>query len=152
MRNLLSHVPKNAQDMVASLVWSVFAQPDAAAVRQQYSRVIAQLRSIKMDKAASLLVDCEPDLLAFASFPKSHWRQIWSNNPQERLNKEIRLRADVVGIFPNREAIIQLVGALLAEQHDEWQICRRYMASDTSVLMPIDTPLISGQMDKVQGI
>lgn len=152
MRNLLSHVPKNGQDMVATLVRSVFAQPDADAVRQQYGRVIQQLKAIKMDKAAALLIDCENDLLAFASFPKTHWKQIWSNNPQERLNREIRRRTDVVGIFPNREAIIRLVGALLAEQHDEWQICRRYMRFEKGVPLPIDTPLLAGQVDEEKAI
>lgn len=148
MRNLLSYVPKNAQDMVARLVRSVFAQPDAAAVKQQYARVIAQLKAIKMDKAAVLLADCENDLLAFASFPKAHWKQICSNNPQERLNKEIRRRTDVVGIFPNRDAIIRLVGALLAEQHDERQICRRYMAFEQPTCLPIDTNVIAGQVEE----
>jgi transposase-like protein len=137
-RNVLTHVPKNAQDMVATLVRSVFAQPDAKAVKAQYQRVIEQLEQVGLKKAAAILEDAENDLLAFCAFPKTHWRQIWSNNPQERLNKEIRRRTDVVGIFPNRESVIRLVGAVLAEQHDEWQVSRCYMTFSKDAVAPLD--------------
>jgi putative transposase len=127
MKNLLSYVPKHAQEMVATLVRSVFAQPDTEAVRQQFDRVVGQLRTTRFGKSADFLEACKEDLLAFGAFPKTHWRQLWSNNPQERLNREIRRRTDVVGIFPHRESLLRLVGAVLAEQHDEWQVSRCYM-------------------------
>jgi putative transposase len=115
--------------MVATLVRTIFAQPDRASVWAQHARVVEQLAG-QFPAAADHLADAAPDVLAFTGFPKEHWRQIWSNNPQERLNKELRRRTDVVGIFPNREAVIRLVGAVLAEQHDEWAVARRYMAAE----------------------
>jgi transposase-like protein len=126
MRNVLTKVPKGAQDLVATLIRSVFAQPARDEVWAQLERVIEQLR-MRFPKAAEALEEAAEDILAFSGFPKTTWRQIWSNNPQERLNREIRRRTDVVGIFPNRAAIIRLVGAVLAEQTDEWAVTRRYM-------------------------
>jgi transposase-like protein len=130
MRNLLTRVPKAAQGMVATLVRTIFAQPDKVSTLAQHARVVEQLTE-RFPTVADMLVDVGPDLLAYASFPKEHWRQIWSNNPAERLNREIRRRTDVVGIFPNRQAIIRLVGAVLAEQHDEWAVARRYMSPES---------------------
>jgi transposase-like protein len=129
-QNILGQVPKAAHLAVSSLFRSVYAQPDAASVRAQFDVVVDNLEK-RFPKAARLLLDSREELLAFATFPKEHWRQIWSNNPQERLNREIRRRTDVVGIFPNRDAIIRLVGALLAEQNDEWAIARRYFSLDS---------------------
>lgn len=129
MRNLLGKVPKSVQSMVSGLVRSVFSQPDADTTHAQYDRVIEQLEGHYPD-AANLLIDARDELLAFTTFPKEHWRQIWSNNPLERQNKEIKRRTNVVGIFPNRTAITRLVGALLAEQNDEWATSRRYMKPD----------------------
>jgi len=130
MRNLLTRVPKKAQEPVAALVRSIFAQADAEETHAQHGRVIEQLAE-RFPEAAELLTAAEAEILAFADFPKAHWRQIWSNNPQERLNREIRRRTDVVGIFPNRAAILRLVGAVLVEQDEEWAVSRRYMSLET---------------------
>jgi transposase-like protein len=126
MRNLLTRVPKSAQGMVASLVRGIFSQPDEKSTWSAHSSVVQQLEK-KFPEAAKLLDAAAGELLAFTAFPKAHWKQIWSNNPQERLNKELRRRSDVVGIFPNRPAIVRLLGAVLAEQHDEWAVIRRYL-------------------------
>jgi transposase-like protein len=130
MRNLQTRIPKSAQAMVATLVRTIFAQPDAESVWAQHTRVVEQLTE-RFPAAAEFLADAAGDVLAFTGFPKEHWRQVWSNNPQERLNKELRRRTDVVGIFPNRDAVIRLVGSVLAEQHDEWAVVRRYMSSES---------------------
>lgn len=127
MRNLLSKAPKASQEVVATLVRSIFAQPNAQEVWGQHARVVEHLAT-RLPDVAEMLRDAAEDILAFSAFPKRGWRQIWSNNPQERLNREIRRRTDVVGIFPNRAAIVRLVGAVLAEQNDEWEIARRYMS------------------------
>jgi len=128
--NLLTRVPKAAQPFVATLVRSIFAQPAREEVEAQHARVLEQLTE-RFPAAAELLEIAREDILAFRSLPFEHWRQIWSNNPQERLNREIRRRTDVVGIFPNRDAVIRLVGAVLSEQHDEWAVARRYMGVES---------------------
>jgi|GraSoi013_1_40cm_4_1032424.scaffolds.fasta_scaffold39988_1 putative transposase len=130
VRNLLTRVPKSAQTLAATLVRSIFAQPDLEAVWAQHARIVEQLQE-RFSDAASLLAEAGSDVLAFATFPREHWRQIWSNNPQERLNREVRRRTDVVGIFPDRAAIVRLVGAVLAEQHDEWLVARRYLSAES---------------------
>jgi putative transposase len=130
LRNLLTCVPKSAGPFVATLVRSIFAQPDADAVHTQLDRVLEQLAD-RFPAAAEMLQDAGPDILAFTGFPQPNWRQIWSNNPQERLNKEIRRRTDVVGIFPDRDSVIRLVGMVLCEQHDEWAVVRRYMSTES---------------------
>jgi len=140
MRNALCLVPKGTQQMVAATIRTVFVQPDAATAREQWRRVADQLRA-RFPRVAQLLDDAEDEVLAYLAFPQEHWRQIWSNNPQERLNKEVKRRTDVVGIFPNDRAVIRLVGAILAEQNDEWQIARRYFSAES--LAKLSPPMIS---------
>ena len=130
VRNALALVPKTAAQMVAATIRTVFVQPDAAAAREQWRRVTESFQS-RFPRLAGLLDAAEADVLAYLSFPPEHWRQIWSNNPLERLNKEVKRRTDVVGIFPNTAAVVRLVGAVLAEQHDEWQVSRRYFSAES---------------------
>ena len=126
MTNLLTRVPRRVQPWVTTMVRTIYQQPSPDEVHAQLDRVIDQLGD-RFPQVASLLDEAGPDILAFSSFPAPHWKKVWSNNPQERLNKEIRRRTDVVGIFPNRSAVRRLVGAVLAEQHDEWAVGRRYL-------------------------
>ena len=113
--------------MVAAAIRTIFAQPDAAHVREQLG-VIAGMLGRQSVKVETMLRDAAEDLLAFTGFPPAHWRKIWSTNPLERLNKEVKRRTDVVGVFPNPEALLRLAGAVLVEAHDEWQATdRRYV-------------------------
>ena len=132
MANLLSRVPKRSQPGVAAMVRTIYQQLSPEEVHAQADRVVAQLRD-HFPQASQMLEDAIPDILAFTTFPVSHWQKLWSNNPLERLNKEIRRRTDVVGIFPNRAATRRLVGAVLAEQHDEWAEGRRYLTISNDI-------------------
>jgi putative transposase len=127
--NLMAVTPKSAWGGVRALLHSVYDQPDADSVRAQFDRILDSLGE-KLPQVSAHLDAARADILAFTAFPKEVWRQVWSNNPQERLNREIRRRTDVVGIFPARDALIRLVGAVLAEQHDEWTEMRRYIGVD----------------------
>ena len=127
LRNLLSTVPRSAQDAVSAVVRNVFRQSDHEAAKQAVSQALGALE-LKYPKAAELLCEAEDDVLAYMSFPQAHWRQIRSTNPLERLNKEIRRRTNVVGIFPNEPSVLRLVGMLLVEQNDEWAVGRRYFS------------------------
>jgi putative transposase len=127
--NLMAVTPKSARGGVKALLRSVYDQPGADAVRAQFDRILDSLGD-KLPQVAAHLDGARDDILAFAAFPREVWRQVWSDNPQERLNREIRRRTDVVGIFPARDALIRLVGAVLAEQHDEWTEMRRYTGLD----------------------
>jgi len=124
--NLMSKTPKASWPLVKAMVHSVYGQDDAAMVRAQFDLAVETLEA-KLPEVAGYLEAAREDILAFAAYPKTIWRQIWSNNPNERLNKEIRRRTDVVGIFPDRPSAIRLIGAVLAEQHDEWADQRRYL-------------------------
>jgi putative transposase len=127
MRNALSLVPKTAQQMVGATIRTVFAQPDSESARQQWRRISEGFRS-RFARLTELMEEAEEDVLAYAAFPAEHWQKIWSNNPLERVNKEIKRRTNVVGIFPNEAAVIRLVGSVLSEQHDEWQVSKRYFS------------------------
>ncbi|WP_226761875.1 transposase, partial [Arthrobacter sp. SO3] len=132
MRNVLSTVPKGSQDMVASIIRTAFAQPDAGHVNTQFDEVTRMLLK-SHPKVAAMLGDARDDVLAFTGFPARHWRQIWSTNPMERVNKEIKRRTDVVGVFPNPAALLRLAGAVLVEQHDEWEAGDRRYLSEASM-------------------
>jgi transposase-like protein len=127
--NLMSVTPKSAWPGVKAMLHSVYDQPDPASVHAQYDKMLDTLAD-SLPAVAEHLDAARADILAFTAFPKELWRQVWSNNPNERLNKEIRRRTDVVGIFPDRDAVTRLVGAVLAEQHDEWVEGRRYLGLD----------------------
>ncbi len=151
--NLMAATPKTSWPWVRALLHSVYDQPDAASVSAQFDRVLEALAD-KLPRVAEHLDDARADVLAFTAFPKELWRQIWSNNPSERLNREIRRRTDVVGIFPDRDAIVRLVGAVLAEQHDEWAEGRRYLGLDalsrarlTAVPAPIGSEEVTSDPD-----
>ncbi len=143
VRNALALVPKGAQQLVAATIRTVFAQPDAASAYEQWRRVADGFRK-RFPRLATLLDEAEAEVLAYVAFPQAHWRQIWSNNPLERLNKEVKRRTDVVGIFPNEGAVVRLVGMILAEQHDEWQVSRCYFSAESLasiVLCPEQMPV-----------
>jgi putative transposase len=139
MRNALALVPKAAQPLVAATIRTVFAQPEPEMARQQWRQVADGFRA-RYPKLAQLLEEAESDVLAYLAFPPEHWRQIWSNNPLERLNREVKRRTDVVGIFPNERAIVRLVGMVLAEQHDEWQVGRRYFSAESVAKLSLARP------------
>ena len=131
MRNVLSRVPRASAEMVAAAVRTVFAQPDATHVRRQLAEVTRMLAGQFPDVAA-MLDDATEDLLAFTTFPQAHWRKVWSTNPLERLNGEIKRRTNVVGIFPNDAAVARLVTAVVVEAHDEWAVAeRRYLSEES---------------------
>jgi transposase-like protein len=139
VRNVLARVPKSAQAMVAATIRTIFQQPDRRAAQAQLAHVVASLAD-RFPKVVPLLVEAEEEILTFYDFPPEHWRQVYSTNPLERLNKELKRRSAVVGIFPNRDAVLRLLGAVLAEQNDEWLVGRRYFseASMRKVLRPPD--------------
>ncbi len=144
VRNALALVPKGVQALVAATVRTVFVQPTPEAARAQWRQVADGFRD-RFPRLALLMDEAEADVLAYLAFPPAHWRQLWSTNPLERLNKELKRRTDVVGIFPNPAAVVRLVGALLAEQHDEWAVARRYLSAESlaAVVPPAPPPALA---------
>jgi putative transposase len=141
LRNVLAHVPRGQAEMVAAFVRTIFAQPNAEQARRQLREVATRLER-SLPKAAAVLADAEDDVTAYAAFPRHHWRKIWSTNPLERVNKEIKRRTNVVGVFPNDDAVLRLVGAILAEQHDEWQTSdRRYLTMNHATVLDLEQHL-----------
>jgi putative transposase len=135
LRNVLARVPKASAEMVAAAIRTIFAQPTAAEVIEQVDKVAAMLAP-KFPAVAAMLADAREELTAFASFPIAHWRKLWSTNPLERVNKEIKRRTNVVGIFPDDAAVLRLAGAVLIETHDEWQVAeRRYLSEGSMALL-----------------
>jgi putative transposase len=144
MRDVLAHVPKSGQGMVAAFARTIWAQPDAESAHAQLGRIAEHLAP-SFPKAAQTLLAAEDDVLAYTTVPREHWTKVWSTNPLERLNRELARRNDVVGIFPNRDALLRLAGSLLAEQHDEWLTAdKRYLpqASLTRLLGGIPNPTL----------
>jgi len=132
LRNVLARVPRGSAEMVAAAIRTIFAQPTSAEVTEQVDKVAAMLQP-KFPAVATMLLDAREDLTAFASFPAAHWTKIWSTNPLERVNKEVKRRTNVVGIFPNDAAVLRLAGAVLIEAHDEWQVAERRYLSEGSM-------------------
>ena len=142
LRNALAKVPKAKSQMVAAAIRTIFAQPDQAHISRQCDEV-ANTLGHSFPEVASLLTEAKADLLAFSAFPMVHWRKIWSTNPLERVNAEIKRRTNVVGIFPNDASVLRLVTAVLVEQHDEWEVAeRRYLSEESMAL--IDAALEPG--------
>jgi putative transposase len=137
LRNVLAQVPKGHAEMVAAAIRTIFAQPDAEHVREQLD-TIAGMLGRKLPKVEQMLRAAAAEVTAFADFPVPHWKKIWSTNPLERVNKKIKRRTDVVGVFPNPGALLRLAGSVLVEIHDEWQVGDRRYLSEGS--MPHQQP------------
>jgi putative transposase len=150
-RNLAAMVPKGHADMVAAAVRTIFAQPDAASVRGQLD-TIAGMLGRQFPKVEAMLRQARDEITAFADFPPEHWRKIWGTNGLERVNKEIKRRTDVVGVFPNPPALLRLAGAVLAEIHDEWQVSDRRIFSEASMAKLHDTPPGEPAADQAQAV
>ena len=132
MRNVLAKVPKGHTDMVAAAIRTIFAQPTGPMVRAQVETV-ARMLELQFPTVATTLRDAKEEITAFADFPEAHWVKVWSTNPLERLNKEVKRRTDVVGIFPNPAALLRLAACVLIEAHDEWQVSDRRYLSEASM-------------------
>jgi putative transposase len=149
LRNVLARVPKGSAEMVAAAIRTIFAQPDAEHVRDQLD-VIAGMLGRQFPAIETMLRDAADDVLAFTGFPVSHWKKIWSTNPLERLNKEVKRRTDVVGVFPNPAALLRLAGAVLVEAHDEWQVGdRRYLSEGSMALLATTTQEVTATAELI---
>ena len=136
--------------MVGATIRTVFAQPDAKSAQEQWRRVADGFRP-RFAKLACLMDEAEEDVLAYAAFPQEHWQKIWSNNPLERVNKEVKRRTNVVGIFPNEAAVIRLVGAVLLEQHDEWQVSKRCFGAGSLAKLEREQEVVVEQAELMAG-
>ena len=149
LRNVLAQIPKGNAEMVLAAIRTIFAQPDAAHVREQFE-TIAEMLGRSLPKVEAMLHEARDDLLAFASFPFEHWKKIWSTNPLERLNREVKRRTDVVGVFPGPESLLRLAGSVLIEAHDEWAVSDRRYLSESSMAMlnrpTLDEEVVSAQL------
>jgi putative transposase len=134
MRNVLARVSRQNAHMVSAAIGTIFAQPDADSVREQFGRVTEMLAG-EFPTVSSMLEQAREDLLSFTAFPAEHWRKIWSTNPLERVHREIKRRTDVVGVFPNDAAVMRLVTAVVVETHDEWAVAERRYHSETSMAL-----------------
>jgi putative transposase len=130
MRNILAHVPQRDKSLVVAAIRTIFAQPNQAEAKRQLSEVLTTLRG-RWDKAAEVLEGAADDVLAYMAFPHEHWARLDSTNPLERLNREVKRRTEVVGVFPDTDAVIRLVGSVLIEIDDEWQVERRYFSHES---------------------
>ena len=139
MRNVLAKIPRASGEMVAAAIRTIFAQPDAEHLAAQFDEITTMLAR-QFPVVADMLQDARADLLAFSAFPVAHWRKVWSTNPLERLHKEIKRRTNVVGIFPNDASVMRLVTAVVADTHDEWQVCDRRYLSEGSMAQLYATP------------
>jgi transposase-like protein len=148
LRNVLTRIPRGSAEMVLAAIRTIFAQPDAITVREQLDEIVVKLEP-RFPVVAAMLAEAREDVTAFTAFPVGHWRKIWSTNPLERVNKEIKRRTDVVGIFPNEAAILRLAGAVLLEVHDEWAIAERRYLSEGSMAR-IDAPGDDGSTKEVE--
>jgi putative transposase len=138
LRNVLAKVPKASAEMVAAAIRTIFAQPDSPSVAEQLDSIAEKLGR-QFPAVEVMLKDAAVDICAFAAFPQAHWKKIWSTNPLERVNKEIKRRANVVGIFPNEAGVLRLAGSVLIEVHDEWQVSERRYLSEGSMAKIYET-------------
>jgi transposase-like protein len=141
LRNVLAHIPHGDKSMVAAALRTIFAQPNRQAASQQMQEVVRAMTP-RWPKAARLVAEAEEEVLAYMAFPPEHWTRIYSTNPLERLNKEVKRRTNVVGVFPDEPSVIRLVGAVLIEQADEWEVDRRYFSQESMRKLTHPEPLL----------